>query len=214
MNGMGEPAEPPKRPRRPRWSAKSSFLYALCLTGIVTTLVLAIGKRSIWVELELAVGILAACFFIFLSYVLYHGVEMDESERFEFAWLGPDSSLLDFPDLSDLDASDIGGDDLLGCLGGVLVGILGFILFAILFPILLWLGINLFLATLAVFILPMFYLYRRSLRHILRRGRRCRRRLGRAVGFAAVYTLIGSAWIYAILFAAWTLALRQGLAKV
>lgn len=214
MSEMGGQAELPKRPRRPRWSAKSSFLYAICLTGLVTTLVLAIGKRSIWVELELAVGILAACFFVFLSYVLYHGVELDESERFEFAWKGADSSLLDFPDLSGLDAFDVGGDDLLGCLGGVLVGILGFILFAVLFPILLWLGLNLFVATLAAIILPMFYLYRRSLRHILRRGRRCRRRLGRAVGFAAVYTLLGSAWIYAILIAAWMIALRHGLAKV
>ena len=210
---MTEPAGPPKRPRRPRWSAKSSFLYALCLTGIVTALVLAIGKRSVWVELELAVGILAACFFIFLSYVLYHGIEMDESERFEFAWRRADSSLLDFADFPGLDVLDA-GDDGFGCLGAVLVGILVFIVFAVLFPILLWLGLNLFIATLAAIILPMFYLYRRSLRHILRRGRRCRRRLGRAVGFAAAYTLIGSAWIYAVLFAAWTLALRYGLAKV
>jgi Ca2+/Na+ antiporter len=202
---------PPRR-RRPRWSTKSSFIYSLCLTGVVSALVLALGRRSIWFELELAVGILAVCFFLFLTYVLYHGVSMDRRERFEFAFIAPPevgSAWVEF-----LEAPLSAADDLAGCLGGWVVGLLLALLLALFLPVLLWIGVNLFIATVALLVLPMFFLYRASLRQIVVRGRGCRGRLGKSVRFAAVYTLFGAAGVYAILLAAWYFAVRDNLPGV
>lgn len=203
---------PAPRRQRPRWSAKSSFIYSICLTGIVATLVLALGKRSIWFELELTVGILAVCFFLFLTYVLYHGVAMDQRERFEFAFIGPPEVGSGWAEALDFPISV--ADDLAGCLGGLVLGLLGVIMLAVLLPILLWIGINLFIATIALLVLPMFFLYRVSLRQIVVRGRGCRGRLGKSVGFAAVYTLFGAVGVYAILLAAWYFAVRDNLPGV
>jgi len=191
---------------RPRWSAKSTFIYSLALTGLVACLVLAIGKRSVWFELELTVTILALCFFAFLCYVLYHGVEVDENERFDFTWMEPPDSLADLVDGQGLDLADLPFDE--GPLGCIL-GLLATLVFIGLLPLLLWIGVNLAIATTAVLVLPMFYLYRRSLRHVVKRGEACRGDLGKSAASAALYTVLGSGWLYLVLFLAWKIATRQ-----
>ena len=50
------------------------------------------------------------------------------------------------------------------------------------------------------------YLFRRSVRYIVVRGRQCRGDLWRSANWAAFYTLINAAWLYVLLGIAHRLA--------
>ena len=84
------------RSPRPRWSAKSSFLAAVGILGVVTPLVLLVVHKSIWTDLEVITAAVAGIMFAFLTAVLHAGVRFDKSERFSIAW--PKTNSLDVMD--------------------------------------------------------------------------------------------------------------------
>lgn len=72
----------------------------------------------------------------------------------------------------------------------------------------IWLGANVLIAATAAICLPLYYLFRRSIRYVVVRGRSCRGHVGPSLLWAATYTLGNVAWLYAILTLARFLALR------
>lgn len=190
----------PRMPARPRWNLKSSFYTALGIVAVVTPLVLLTVRKSIWTELEVLTGIVSAIMFAYLTVILFLGVRFDRNERFTIAW--PKGKPTDFA----LAPGDFcGWFTQLGAEAGILGVIVGMLLdivatFVIVFAVsfLLWIGFNGILAVILAVCLPLFFFYRRVLRSIVTKGRRCRGNI-RASLFQSFKSTLGYAvWFYGI----------------
>lgn len=194
--------------KRPRWSLKASFLTALGILCVTTLLVLLAVKKSIWAELEIVTVAISCMMFAYLTTVLHLGVRFDKNERFVIDW--PKGRPFDLMDVSVQGAPDTGGlftelgaeSGIAGLLLGLLVDIVASLVLIIVIPVILWLGMNAILAVPIVVGLPLFYFYRRALRGIVLRGRRCRGSIGLSLFHAFTSTIGYTFWFYGIFFLA------------
>lgn len=197
----------PKAPR-PRWSLKTSFAAASVILLLVVALVFFWIETSIWHRLELLVGSLALFVFVFLWAVLYQGVRYDKKERFHLRWLGTER----FGDLVDSVGSGMDTQGVLtaagaeegpvGFLLGLILDIVLSLLLVFLVAGLLWLGVNIAIASVAAVALPLFLIFSRSLRFVVARGRSCRGDLLRSMRAAGAYAAMSAVWFYTVLFLA------------
>jgi len=195
-----------KVPRRPRWSLKANFLAALGLLVLVVSLILFLVEKSLWVRLELITAVLSFFMFVYLWLVLYHGVRFDKRERYQFRWVSKNPSAL----LDAVQGLEIGGTFAeAGAEGGPLGLLIGFlchliisILLVVLIAFIFWLSLNLLVGAVVAVFIPLFFLFSRSLRLIVSRGRRCRGDLRKSLSYAIGYTLLSTIWLYLILFSA------------
>jgi hypothetical protein len=196
--------------RRPRWSLKASFQAVLGILLVVTPLIFILVEKSIWVKLELIAAVLSFFMFGYLWLVLYHGVRFDKRERYQFQWVGkPTADWFE----SGVDAGAGGtfaeagaGEGLGGLLLGILLDILVSLFLAVLLVGIFWVGANLIVGAIALVGIPLFYLFHRSLRYIVGRGRRCRGDLSKSLAYAFGYTIMNTLWFYLILFVAYYIA--------
>lgn len=188
---------------RPRWSIRTTVGAAVAIVAIVSAITLLVLRRPLWVELEAVTGLLSIVTFMFLGHVLYRGVRFLKHERFEFSlrtvelgdlWHGADA----LPDSLDFSDAVDAADGVLGFLLGVLVSIVLVIVLALV----LWIGLNVAVNAVAIVSLPLFYLFRRSLRQVVARGRTCHGRLGRSVRVAAQMTFLYMGWLYSLIYLA------------
>ncbi len=195
-----------KPQKRPRWSLVSSFLGAMGILAIVTPLVLILVRKSVWEELELLICILSFFVFAFLFMILFYGVRFEKNEKFGFNWLK--SNPFDFmgygPGIDT--GGGIGGSlsdaGPFGCLAGLLLDFVVSILLTFLLGVLLWIGLNLIEALITAVSIPLFLVFRRSLRYVVVQGRSCRGSFKKSLLHAAIFTAMGSIWFYSILYAA------------
>jgi hypothetical protein len=189
---------------RPRWSLKSSFYTAVGIVALVTPLVLLTIGKSIWTELEILTLVISALMFIYLTAVLYLGVRFNKNERFAIEW--PKGDPADIFDASLYFPGDTGGFFTgLGAEAGILGAIIGFILdvvatliLAYAISLLLWIGFNGVAVLVPAVGLPLFFFYRRALRAIVLKGRRCQGKPGRSMLHALKSTLGYAVWFYGI----------------
>jgi hypothetical protein len=195
-----------RRRQRPKWSLKSCFLFCLGLVLIVIPLTLVFFQKPLWIELEIMTTILAFFLFPFLFYVLYHGIRFDKHAKFELTWRG---NLTDFMgDAVSLDSSgcaEAGAEDgplglLLGFILDIIVSLFLSLLLSLIFAVLLYVGVNLVMTAMFAFIIPLFFLFSRSLRYIAIKGRFCQGHLVKSLRFAGFYTVIGAIWLYVMVF--------------
>ena len=85
----------PNRVRYPVWSVKTVTITALCVIAVTAASVFLLGKRSIFVETEMTLGIVGAALFVFLAVGLYHGVRV---KRWDLP--GVDVKTVSFGDLA------------------------------------------------------------------------------------------------------------------
>jgi len=196
------------RMRRPRWSVRTSFLTGVGLVAAITPVVLLVAHKSIWQELEIVTLTLSLLMFAYLWIVLYLGVRFDKAEGFSINW--PRKHPRDLLDVLDFTPMDSGGffteagteAGLPGMVIGFLLDILVSLVLALIISALIWLGLNAAIAVVFAVFLPLFYFYRRSLRYVVARGRKCRRKWGKSALYAGGATIMYSVWFYLIFIAA------------
>lgn len=193
--------------QRPRWSIKACVFAAIVITALSTIGVMSFLKKSVWVELEIVTALISLFIFTFLCYVLYHGVRFDKNERYEVQMRE-----LKVPDTpSGVDTGGVCteiGDcfGTAGCLIGLLIDLLLSGVLIVVLAFLFWLGLGLAEFAIAAIALPLFLLFRRSLRIVVAKGRSCRGNAQRSFFYAAIYTLLGTSWFYLILLSAHAVA--------
>jgi hypothetical protein len=196
------------RRRRPRWSVKTSFFAGLTILVAVAVLILLLVRKSIWTELELVTLAVSLLMFGYLSAVLYLGVRFDARERLVIDWpRGHPTELFDAASSGTVDTgglfTELGSEvGILGIVVGFVLDVVVSIALVFLISLLLWLGVNGVLAVVAAVCIPLFYFFRRSLRLIVARGRRCQRRWGRSMARALASTLAYTVWFYTLFFLA------------
>jgi hypothetical protein len=163
-------------------------------------------NKSVWAELHILAGFLAIFMFAYLFAVLYHGVRFDRNEQYSFSW--PASKFETWWDAtSQFNTGGTlteGGAEAgpLGIIIGFLLDLLVSIIIAFVIAVVLWLTFSFVVTAILVVSIPLFFLFRRSIRYIVAKGRSCRGNLGRSIVFALRATFSNTVWFYAILIAA------------
>ena len=196
----------PSKSSRPKWSVETHFWGAVLIAGIASACVLLISKKNIWVELEITVGVLSLISFAYFLFLFYYGIRFEKKETYSIAWkpFRFNESWLDT-----LGTIDTGGlftsagaeAGLLGCVVGLLLDLVVSLILIIVIAFLLWFGFNIVTTGIIVLLLPLYFLFRRSLRIAIARGRTCRGSLGKSLKYAFLVTFMNMVWLYLIIFA-------------
>jgi len=163
--------------KRPKWSLTTQFWAAVLLAVIASACVILLSKKNIWAELEIIVGVLSLFSFIYFFFLYYYGVRFDRNETYSVTWKS--FNLESWIDT--LGAVDTGGAFTtagveagpLGCLIGIFLDLVISLFLIIIIGFLLWVGINILTTGTMVLLLPLFFLFKRSLRVAVVRGRVC-----------------------------------------
>lgn len=199
--------------RRPRWSLRTNFWGAIVVTLLVSFLTLFVLKKSLWVELEILIGTLSLFLFAYFFWLLYHGVRFDKNESYLIAWRSSLEGWLDRTAGVDTGGAFTEGGAEGGPLGlvvGFLLDVLFSLLLSLLLAVVLWLGLNVLVTTVVILGTPLFFLFRRSVRYVVTKGRSCRGDSSRAFWFALRATLFSTLWLYAIVLGAYYIAALRG----
>jgi hypothetical protein len=192
--------------KRPKWSLKTNFWGAVGIVTLATLCALLALKQSVWVELHVIAGVLALFMFGYFLLLLYYGVRFDRNEQYSFSW--PASKFETWWNATSQfntgGTMTEGGADAgpLGMLIGFLLDLLLSIIIAFVIALVLWLTFSFLVTAVLAISLPLFFLFRRSIRYIVAKGRACRGNLGKSVRFALRATFTNALWFYAILIAA------------
>jgi hypothetical protein len=192
-----------KKPKRSKWSFKTNFWGAISIVLLVALVVLIFLKKSIWVELEIIVGVISLFIFIYLYYVLYHGIRFDNNEKYTITWKNIDADSLSSATIIDtgFGFTAAGAESgILGLVVGFLLDIIISIVLSLLIAVLLWIGLNFILTAIVVLTIPLFYIFRRSLRYIVAKGRRCYKNSRKSFFFAIKSTIAYTVWLYCLIF--------------
>jgi hypothetical protein len=190
-----------------KWSPVLTFYVFLILSAIISLFVFLLMKKSILTELEIITGLVSLLIFLFLSIILYHGVGFNKNEKITITWFSPN---LDEFNSGAYNIIDTGGmfsmagaeSGIAGFLAGILLDIIISFCLAIALALIIWLGINTAIATFAIILLPLFFLYEKSLRIIAIKGRKCRANFAKTLLYSFIMTVLFTGWFYAILFTA------------
>jgi len=183
--------------RYPVWSAKWVALLTLLVVALSAALVYGLGKRSLFVETELTLGVIATGLFLFLTTGLYRGVRMRREQLDGSSW----SVNTNMADLAGLDWPspdlDLDPEGIVGAIVAVVLAVVVFIVLVVVAWVLLsfvW-GLTLVLA------MALFWLFNRALRQVFSHSRQCSGNLPASLGYAALYTTLYTGWLFALVWA-------------
>jgi hypothetical protein len=193
------------RSKRPRWSILSHFWAATCIAVLTGLIVRMVMKKSLWIELEVVVGLLSIFYLIYTYMLVFNGIRLNKNETYSINWKPFD---IDKSGIEHLWLVDTGGAFTaalaeagpVGCLAGIVLDIIGSIFLVVIIAFLLWLGMNVISTGVLVLFLPIFILFRRSLRTAIVKGRSCHKQIAKSLSFAVWTTLINMTWLYAVIY--------------
>lgn len=153
---------------RPQWNLITSFWAALAIILLVSVIVFFFLEKTIWVELEIIIAVLSVFMFGFLFVVLYYGVFFDRNQTFAISWKGGQikdwfnwASGVDTRGTFSASGWEAGP---LGFLIGLLLDLVVSMVLVFLVALFLWLGISVVFTAIAAISVPLFFLFRRSIR--------------------------------------------------
>jgi len=193
-------------PTRLRWSLKTQFWAAVIVAILSSACILLISKNNIWIELEIIVSVLFLIALAYFFFLFYYGVRLEKEERYSFTWR---TFRLDDSWGDSLGAVDTGGvftsaaaeAGPLGCIVGLLLDLVVSIFLSVIIAFLIWLGMNIVITGITILFLPLYFLFRHSLRVAVARGRTCRGDFGKSLYYACGITAMNMVWLYLIIFA-------------
>jgi hypothetical protein len=200
---MSEPDPRPRFPKLPRraryrvWSVRTITALGLITAGLTAALVYGLGKRSIFVETELTLTIIAAALFVFLAASLYHGVRVRRRDIPGEVTGVPIEKALDAPDFVSPVIEGAAEGGLPGIAAAILAVVVAFLALMLLW-VLLNLGIVLWVFLLTV-VAWVFYL---ALRQVFAKSRVCRGNVSKSLGYALLYTALYTGWLFAVVWIA------------
>jgi hypothetical protein len=201
----------PSRAKRPKWSLKTHFWAAVLIAVLASVCVFVISEKNIWVELEITVSVLLVISFAYFLFLFYHGVRFEKNETFSFTWktFRLDNSWFEFLGTGGPSGlfTEIGAEaGPLGCVVGALLDLVVSFLLIIILAFLIWLGFNIAATGFVALLLPLYFLFRRSLRIAVARGRTCRGNLGKSLEYAFVVTVMNMIWLYLVISAGYSVS--------
>ena len=162
-------------------------------------------KRALWVELEVVVGLVSIFHLSYMYLLVFKGVRINKNESFSIDWK---PFRLENAGVEHLWAVDTGGvfttalaeAGPAGCLAGILLDIVVSIFLVVIIAFLLWLGMNVMTSGIMILSLPIFILFKHSLRVSIARGRAYQGHVGKSLAYAAWSTLLNMTWLYVVIY--------------
>ena len=146
----------------------------------------------------------------FYSFALYHGVYFSDDETISL--VVPVGNPLDFADGS-ISGDLFGAFTTAGASEGPVGLLLGFILdiivclfLSFVVAFLFWLGVNLLLIGVVIVVIPLYYIFKRSVLFVMRHTEECHGNLWRSLGYGLSYAVLKTALLCLIVFASHELA--------
>lgn len=186
---------------------RAIVLISVPVAVITTVLVFWLSNRSFVGEATIALAIIAAGLFLFLTVGLYKGVQLQEpivedpekpfgSESIDVGSTVGLAASLPAPDIK-LDVPDLGGggDDLVGCL----VSLVLWVVVAILLMVLFWLFVQVLAFVLPWVLLALYWMFYRALRIVFAKADVCRGQLLRSMGYGLLYSTLYTGWLFLVL---------------
>ncbi len=177
-----------------------AFLSTIIITLLIVYLTGLASHRSILENSIISLTILAICFFSFLTFGLYNGLNVldNYSHKLQLKWrelLSKDYVDGSF-DLPSMETPDLGDG-----IGGILLGILLWIVVSALFVLLLISLQAIIWLTLLILAAVIYWGLISALKLIFSKSHECEGDLMKSVTFATGYTILYVGWIYGVVYA-------------
>lgn len=187
-------------PRLPRIAKLSTTFHLACLAILIILSMLAVGfhlHKSIYEESITAVFFIFTFLFLYFFLILYFGLRYDtgisERELYTNAHNNFSKSFnIETAEFPNIEIPHLGGDDIVSAFFAALYFILFSILFLAALFLLAWIGLNVMLFAFISAFIPIYYIFRISLRIILIKGIRCKGKLLKSILVASKYALLYS----------------------
>jgi hypothetical protein len=191
--------------RKPRWCIQTHFWAALCIVLLTSTIVIFVMKRALWVELEVVVGLVSVFHLIYMYLLVFKGVRVNKNESFSIDWK---PFKLESSGIEHLWMVDTGGAFTtafaeagpIGCLAGIVLDIVVSIFLVVIIAFLLWLGMNVITSGILILSLPIYILFKHSLRVAIAKGRTCQGNASKSISYAVWSTILNMTWLYAVIY--------------
>lgn len=187
--------------KRPKWSLTTHFWAAIFIIAIASACVFLISRRNIWIELEIIVGVLSIISLLYFYFILYFGVRFNKNDRYIPDW--KELALTPWREFSGNNT----GESSTGteawpvyCLFDSLLSLAPSFALTLLVAILFWLGAYITIIGIPILFFPLYFLFARSLRFIVAKGRSCHKTFGRSLKYALGATVVSMTWLYLIIF--------------
>ncbi|MDD5309206.1 MAG: hypothetical protein PHU25_17980 [Deltaproteobacteria bacterium] len=201
-----EPERNTGRKARTHWSLATNFVAAIIIALLCTLIVMAALRKPVWIEIEIAVGLVGVAMGGFYTWILYHGVSFKTDEVLTIRFRRPDPGdvglAMDPSLVAESAAAGFAEGGPLGCLVGVVFGVI----LTIVVAVIMWMGFNIAVAGITVLALPLFHVFKRSVFFVLRHSEECRGRIVASLKYGVAYALLKAATLYLIVLGAHLLA--------
>ena len=183
-----------------------TLLIAFIATVIITLLLVYFtglrSHRSIIDNSLISLSIFATCFFLFITFGLYNGLNIIDnySHKLQLSWKNakkrlPESYTSGFTENFDAPEIDDG-------IGAIILGIIVWIIVTIAIIILLVLLQAIVWLTMILFIIAIYWVMIRGLKLIFSKSKECSDNLPKSMTYAFMYTILYVGWIYAVVYSA------------
>lgn len=196
-----------KKLKKLRWNLKATFLSSLLILIFSLLLILMLGDKPIWLELELVVLIFGLFLFMCYSLALYRGIIFRNLKMPNYAQEHISFTKLDTWVNSGIPIVNTNFFTEMGLEVGIFAAILGFIIdcvvtlfLTLVITLLIWLGLNIFISSILMLFFPLYYLFKRSVLILLRHSQACYGRLFLSVTYGFAYALLYSLMICGIIY--------------
>jgi hypothetical protein len=183
------------RPIKARWSLQVAFWVFVAIVSLSAGVVLVLSKGDLWLELEMITGVVAGALFLFYWWILYHGVQFGNDERLTFASVSMEHVDPGIPFGQITSAAD----DPLGLVVAFIIDVLVSLVLAVILSLLIWIGLNGVILAIVLIATPLFYVFRVSVRFVLRNAPTCHGHIGKAAQVALTFTIVKTAWVFAVI---------------
>lgn len=176
------------------------FIATIVVTVLLVYLTGLTSHRSIIDNALISLTILAICFFLFLSYTLYNGLDVNDnySHKLHFMWKRATTEL---PEstwarevVSNAEIPDVGDG-----LAGIILGIVLWILFSIVLVFLLVAFQAIVWITIVLVAIAIYWVLIRGLKLVFSKSEICQGNLTKSTLYALAYTTFYIGWIYVII---------------
>lgn len=190
---------------------KTCFWTALIIVLLSSTIVILLMHKPVWIELETLALVIGLMMTFFYSYILYHGVKFLDDGAITVSEAISNISKWDF--LNSLYVDNIGdfskagaSEDPMELLIGLFLDILFSLLLTFILGLLSWFGGNLVATSIIIITIPLFYIFTRSIRFVMRHVEECRGKVLKSIQYGLGYALLKTTTLCIMIFAAHQLA--------
>ncbi|WP_046759009.1 hypothetical protein [Kordia jejudonensis] len=185
------------KPSKTYLKGKSVFIVSLIVIIVTAITVYFFGSnynRSITANFYISLGIIAVVLFLFLTYGLYKGIEIEDN----------------FPKLKGFElkkklsnnftATDILSLEMDEGIGGMIMSVILWIVVSIVFIFLLIVLETVLWFSAALILSMLYWVFFRAVRLVFAKGAETERHLQRSIMYAFGYTLLYIGWMYGIVY--------------